>query len=235
MIDKIVGSCREAVAQVFDGATIMIGGFGDPGVPGQLIEALREQGSTDLVIIHNGAGSGDFSLGGLILDGRVRKLIASFPPNPGAHAFRDRFLKGEIELELVPQGTLIERIRAAGAGIGGFYTPTAAGTDLAAGKEIRVLDGRPHVFERPLHADFAFLKAYKADRFGNLSYRKAMRNFNPIMATAGKTVICEVEEIVPPGGIPLEEIHTPGIFVDHVVRVERHPRLFEPRRKGAAS
>lgn len=232
MIDKTVPTCREAVAQVFDGATIMIGGFGDPGVPGQLIEALRKQGSTNLTVVHNGAGGGDFALGGLILDGRVRKLVASFPSSPGGTAFRDRYLKGEVELELVPQGTLIERIRAAGAGLGGFYTPTAVGTDLAVGKETRVIDGREYVFEKPLPADFAFIKAYRGDRLGNLSYRNAMRNFNPIMATAGKVVIAEVEEIVPVGGIALEEIHTPGIFIDCLVQVERHPRLFDPPKQA---
>ena len=234
MIDKTVATCREAVAQVFDGASIMIGGFGDPGVPGQLIEALREQGATDLFVIHNGVGSGDFSLGGLILDGRVRKVMASFPNYPGARAFRDLYLKGEMELELVPQGTLIERIRAAGAGLGGFYTPTAAGTELAEGKETRLIDGVVHVFETPLHADFAFIKAYRGDRLGNLSYRMAMRNFNPMMATAGKVVIAEVEQIVTLGGLPPEEIHTPGIFIDHVVQAERHPRLFDPPKKGGA-
>ncbi len=234
MIDKTVATCAEAVAQVFDGATIMIGGFGDPGVPGRLIEALRQQGATKLCVIHNGAGSGDFALGGLILDGRVRKLIGSFPNYPGAWAFRDRYLKGDVELELVPQGTLVERIRAAGAGLGGFFTPTGAGTELAEGKETRLIDGRRHVFETPLHADFAFIKAYRGDRLGNLSYRMAMRNFNPIMATAGKVVIAEVEQIVPVGGLPLEEIHTPGIFVDHVVEVDRHPRLFDPPKKASA-
>ena len=234
MIDKTVATCREAVAQVFDGASIMIGGFGDPGVPGQLIEALREQGATDLFVIHNGVGSGDFSLGGLILDGRVRKVMASFPNYPGARAFRDLYLKGEMELELVPQGTLIERIRAAGAGLGGFYTPTAAGTELAEGKETRLIDGVVHVFETPLHADFAFIKAYRGDRLGNLSYRMAMRNFNPIMATAGNVVIAEVEQIVAVDELPLEEIHTPGIFVDHLVQVDRHPGLFDPPKKGSA-
>jgi 3-oxoadipate CoA-transferase, alpha subunit len=236
VIDKTVATCSEAVAQVFDGATIMIGGFGDPGVPGQLIEALRKQGSTNLTIIHNGGGSGDFGLAGLMLDGRVRKLIASFPCNPGASAFRDRYLKGEVELELVPQGTLIERIRAAGAGLGGFYTPTAVGTDLAVGKETRAINGREYVFELPLGADFAFIKAYKGDAAGNLSYRLAMRNFNPTMATAGKIVIAEVEHIVPVGDIGVEEIHTPGIFVDHLVQIERDPRMFEPpKRKERAS
>lgn len=233
MIDKTVATCSEAVAQVFDGATIMFGGFGDPGVPGRLIEALRQQGATNLVVIHNGAGAGDFALGGLVLDGCVRKLTASFPNYPTAWAFRDRYLKGEVELELVPQGTLVERIRAAGAGLGGFYTPTAAGTELAAGKEIRVINGREHVLEAPLHADFAFIKGYRGDRLGNLTYRGAMRNFNPIMATAAKVVIAEVEELVPVGALSPEEIHTPGIFVDRVVQIDRHPRLFEPPKEGS--
>ena len=234
MIDKTVANCDQAVAQVFDGATIMFGGFGDPGVPANLIEALRRQGATNLIAIHNGAGHGDFALGGLFLDGRIRKLTASFPINPGSWAFRDRYLKGGIELELVPQGTLVERIRAAGAGLGGFFTPTAAGTELAAGKETRVINGREHVFEMPLHADFALIKAYRGDRLGNLSYRKAMRNFNPVMATAAKVVIAEVEEIVPVGALPLEEIHTPGIFVDRLVQVERDPRMFDPKKQGRA-
>lgn len=215
------------MAQVFDGATIMVGGFGGPGYPARLLEAVRGLRATNLTVIHNGGGSGEFALGGLILDGRVRKLIASFPINPGASAFRDRFLKGEIELELLPQGTLVERIRAAGAGLGGIYTPTAVGTELAAGKEIRELDSRKYVFERPLHADFALLKAHRGDRLGNLNYRLAMRNFNMIMATAAKVVIAEVDQIVSIGTLSPEEVHTPGIFVDHVVEVERHPKLSE--------
>jgi 3-oxoadipate CoA-transferase alpha subunit len=229
VIDKTLATCAAAVASVFDGATIMIGGFGESGVPGQLIEALRQQGATNLVVIHNGAGFHDFALGGLIKDGRVRKLVASFPNYPSATAFRERYLNGETALELVPQGTLIERIRAAGAGLGGFYTRTAAGTELAAGKEIRVIDGRQYVFETPLRADFAFLKADRGDRLGNLSYRYAMRNFNPVMATAANVVITEVEELVAVGALAPDDIHTPGIFVDHVVKAERHPRLFEPR------
>lgn len=229
MINKAVATCGEAVANVFDGATIMIGGFGEPGVPGRLIEALRQQGATNLVVIHNGAGFHDFALAGLFKDGRVRKLIASFPNYPSASAFRDRYLKGETELELVPQGTLIERIRAAGAGIGGFYTRTAVGTELAAGKEIRVIDGRQYVFEAPLHADFALLKADQGDRHGNLTYRYAMRNFNPIMATAANVVIAEIEKLVPVGALMPDAIHTPGIFVDHIVEIDRHPRLFEPQ------
>lgn len=234
MIDKTVASCSEAVAQVFDGAAIMIGGFGGPGFPARLLEALREQGATRLLAIQNGGGNDDYALGGLILDGRIRKLIASFPINQGAWAFRDRFLKGEIELELTPQGTLVERIRAAGAGLGGFYTPTAVGTELAAGKETRVIDGREYVFETPLRADFAFIKAHRGDRLGNLNYRMAMRNFNMIMASAAKVVIAEVDQLVPVGALSHEEIHTPGIFVDHVVQVERHPRVFEPPQERSA-
>jgi 3-oxoadipate CoA-transferase alpha subunit len=232
VIDKTVANCKEAVTSVFDGATIMIGGFGGPGFPARLLEALREHGATNLVAIHNGGGNDDYALGGLILDGRIRKLVASFPINQGAGAFRDRYLKGEIELELTPQGTLVERIRAAGAGLGGFYTPTAVGTELAAGKEIRNIDGRDYVFETPLRADFAFIKAHRGDRLGNLNYRMAMRNFNMIMATAAKVVIAEVDQLVPVGALSHEEIHTPGIFVDHVVQVERHPRVFERTQGG---
>ena len=232
MIDKTVATCAEAVAKVFDGATIMVGGFGSPGIPSMLVEALRKQGAKDLVIISNNAGSDDWGLGGLILDGRVKKLVATFPNSPGAESFRQRYLQGEIELELVPQGTLIERIRAGGAGIGGFYTPTGYGTELAAGKETRMIDGRMQVLETPLHADFTLIKAYRGDRMGNLTYRLAMRNFNPAMATAAKVVIAEVDEVVPVGSMSVEEIHTPGIFVDAVVQVVRHPRLFEPRRGG---
>ena len=234
MIDKTVASCTEAMAGVFDGATVLVGGFGDAGVPGQLLEALRRHGAGKLVVATNGAGTDDFALGGLFLDGRVRKLIASFATNARGTAFRDRYLKGLVELELVPQGTLVERMRAAGAGLGGFYSATGAGTALAEGKETRVIDGRTYVFEKPLHADFALIKAHKADRLGNLTYRYAMRNFNPIMATAAATVIAEVDEIVPVGTLSPEEIHTPGIFVDRVVQVERHPRLFNPRTKAAS-
>ena len=232
MIDKTVATCAEAVAQVFDGATVLLGGFAAPWIPGRLLEAIRRKGAKDLVMVSNGSGADDVGVAGLILDGQVRKLIASFPNNKGGWAFEQRYLKGEIELEIVPQGTLIERIRAAGAGIGGFFTPTAAGTELAAGKETRMIDGRLHVLEMPLHADFALIKAYKGDRMGNLTYRLAMRNFNPAVATAGKVTIAEVDELVPVGSIGCEEIHTPGIFVDAVVQVERDPRLFEPRRGG---
>lgn len=227
MINKILATCDEAVAHVFDGATVMIGGFGDAGMPGQLIEALRRQGATQLVVVSNGAGADDYALGGLFQDGRVRKLLASFPA-PRGTAFRDRYLKGEVELELMPQGTLVERIRAAGAGLGGFYTPTGVGTELAAGKEIRVINGRDYVFESPVEADFAFIKAHRGDRFGNLSYRLTMRNYNPVMATAAKVVVAEVDELISVGALPPEEVHTPGLFIDHLVQVKRHPRLFQP-------
>lgn len=226
MINKTLATCIEAVSPVFDGATVMLGGFGNAGMPGQLIEALRSHGARDLTIISNGAGTGEFALGALFGDGSVRKLIASFPA-PSAKLFRERFLKGEIELELVPQGTLVERIRAGGCGLGGFFTPTGAGTELAAGKETRVIDGREYVFETPLKADFVFIKALQGDRFGNLNYRGTMRNFNMVMATAGKVVVAEVDEIVPAGSLDPEAIQTPGIFVTHLVEVQRHPRLLE--------
>jgi 3-oxoadipate CoA-transferase alpha subunit len=230
VIDKTLPTCRDAVAQVFDGATVMLGGFGNIGLPGRLLEALREAKKTDLTLVSNGAGEGDYALAGLFKDGRVRKLIASFPA-PTSIYFRERFAKGEVELELVPQGTLVERIRSTGAGLGGFYTPTGAGTELAAGKETRVLNGREYVFETPIHADFALIKAHRGDRLGNLSYRGTMRNFNMVMATAAKVVLAEVDELVPLGTLGPEQIHTPGIFVNHVVQVERHPQLFQPQQK----
>lgn len=226
MINKTLATCLEAVSPVFDGATVMLGGFGNAGMPGQLIEALRTHGARDLTIISNGAGTGDFAMGALFGDGLVKKLIASFPA-PTAKQFREHYLKGEIELELVPQGTLVDRIRAGGAGVGGFYTPTGVGTELAAGKETRVIDGREYLFELPLKADFVFIKALQGDRFGNLTYRGTMRNFNMVMATAGKYVAAEVDEIVPAGSLSPESVHTPGIFVTHLVAVPRHPRLLE--------
>ncbi|OFZ90442.1 MAG: 3-oxoadipate CoA-transferase [Betaproteobacteria bacterium RBG_16_64_18] len=224
MIDKTLADCKQAVAPVFDGATVMFGGFGNVGMPGQLMEALLLQGTRDLTVISNGAGSGDFALAALFRERRVRKLIASFPAPTSKH-FRECYLKGEVELELVPQGTLVDRIRAGGSGLGGFYAPAGVGTELAAGKETRVINGREYLFELPLHADFVFLKAHRGDRFGNLCYRGTMRNFNMVMATAGKLVVAEVEEIVPAGSFSPESVHTPGIFVDHLVQVARHPGL----------
>ena len=202
----------------------MLGGFGDVGMPGQLIEALRIQGARDLTIISNSGGTGDFAQGALFGDGAVRKLIASFPGNR-AKQFAELYLKGECELELMPQGTMAERIRAGGAGLGGFYTPAGVGTELAEGKEIRVIDGREYLFELPLKADFAFIKAYQGDRFGNLIYRGTMRNFNVVMATAAKYVVAEVDEIVPAGTLAPDAIQTPGIFITHLVQVPRHPKL----------
>ncbi len=234
MINKTLATCSEAVATIFDGATIMLGGFGNAGMPGQLIEALRARGARNLVIISNGAGTGPFALGALMGDGCVRRWIGSYPA-PTATQFRDRYFKGEISIELVPQGTLVERIRAAGAGLGGFFTPTGVGTELAAGKETRVIDGREFLFELPLAADFAFLKAHRGDRLGNLSYRGTMRNFNVIMATAAKTVIAEVDELVAVGEIDPDDVHTPGIFVNHVVQVARHPRLLAVEARGEES
>jgi 3-oxoadipate CoA-transferase, alpha subunit len=227
LVDKTLKTADEAVEPIFDGATLLLGGFGDPGLPGQLLEALRRKGTRDLTVVHNGAGAGDWALGGLIKDGRVKKVIASFPNNPGAAAFQELYLKGQIELELVPQGTLAERIRAAGAGLGGFYTPTGAGTEMAKGKETRTIDGRDYVFEKPLRGDFTLIRAHLGDRIGNLAFRKAMRNFNVPMATAGNVTIAEVDELVPVGGIDPEQVHTPGIFVDHVVHLPRHPKLVE--------
>ena len=224
LIDKTLTSCAQAVAQVHNGATVMFGGFGSVGVPGHLVDALRDQGARDLTIISNGAS--DAALSPLFEAGRVKKLIATFP-SPTSHQFRARYLNGEVQLELVPQGTLVERIRAGGSGLGGIYTPTGVGTELAEGKEVRVIDGREYLLELPLKADFAFLKARLGDRFGNLAYRGTMRNFNMAMATAGKVVVAEVEQIVAAGEIPPEQVHTPGIFVDHVVQAERHPRLVE--------
>jgi 3-oxoadipate CoA-transferase alpha subunit len=231
VIDKSLATCGGAIASVFDGATLMFGGFGNAGMPGQLIEALRAKGARDLVIISNGAGTGNFALGALFGDGRARKWIGLFP-SPAAAQFRHRYLQGDIESELVPQGTLVERIRCAGAGLGGFFTPTGAGTELAAGKETRIIEGREFLFEKPLPADFALLKAHRGDRFGNLVYRGTMRNFNMVMATAAKVVVAEVDELVPVGTLNPEDVHTRGIFVDHIVEVGRHPRLLETEQRG---
>jgi len=231
VINKTLATCSEAVASIFDGATIMCGGFGNAGMPGRLIEALRARGLRDLVIISNGAGTGPFALGALMGDGGVSKWIGSFP-TPTATLFRERYLKGNVEMELLPQGTLVERIRAAGAGLGGFFTPTGVGTELAAGKETRVIDGREYVFELPLAADFALIKAHRGDRLGNLSYRGTMRNFNMIMATAARTVLAEVDELVEVGAIPPDDVHTPGIFVDYLVQVARHPELLKVATRG---
>ena len=219
MIDKTVPDLAQAVAGIPDGATVMIGGFGNAGMPKALIDALIEQGARDLTIVNNNAGNGDTGLAALLAAGRVKKIICSFPRQADSHVFDGLYRAGKIELELTPQGNLAERIRAAGAGIGGFFTPTGYGTLLAESKETRVIDGRHYVLESPIHADFALIKAQKGDRWGNLVYRKAARNFGPIMAMAAKCAIAQVDEVVELGALDPEVIVTPGIFVQRVVQV----------------
>ena len=221
MIEKEVATLREAVADVADGATVLIGGFGTAGLPNELVGALLEQGATGLTIVNNNAGNGDTGLAGLIAAGRVRKIVCSFPRQTDSHHFDRLYRAGQIELELVPQGNLAERIRAAGAGIGGFFTPTGYGTELAKGKETREIDGRMYVFESPLHADFAFIKAERGDRWGNLTYRMTARNFGPVMAMAAKTTIATVHRVVALGELDPEAVVTPGIFVQRIVRIDR--------------
>ena len=218
MVSKIVDSVDAAVADIPNGATIMIGGFGHAGQPIELIDALIRRGARGLTIVNNNAGNGEVGLALLIKSGFVRKMICSFPRQVDSQIFDEAYRAGRIELEVVPQGNLAERIRAAGAGIGGFFTPTGYGTRLAEGKESRIIDGRGYVFESPLHADFALIKAHKADRWGNLVYRKTARNFGPIMATAAAVSIAQVSEIVPLGELDPESIITPGIFVNRVVK-----------------
>ena len=217
MINKISESLEAAVADIRDGATVMIGGFGNAGMPSALIDALLGQGARELIIVNNNAGNGDTGLAALIKAKRVRKMICSFPRQADSWHFDALYRAGEIELELAPQGNLAERIRAAGAGIGGFFTPTGYGTLLAEGKETRVINGRNYVLESPIHADFALIKALKGDRWGNLVYRKTARNFGPIMAMAAKCAIAQVNEIVELGELDPEAIVTPGIFVQRVV------------------
>lgn len=218
MIDKICDSLERAVADIPDGATIMIGGFGNAGMPSSLIEALLAQGARELTIVNNNAGNGETGLAALIREKRVRKMVCSFPRQADSHHFDALYRAGEIELELTPQGNLAERIRAAGAGIGGFFTPTGFGTLLAEGKETRVINGRNYVLESPIHADFALIKALRGDRWGNLVYRKTARNFGPIMAMAAKVTIAQVAEVVELGAIDPEAVVTPGIFVQRVVK-----------------
>ena len=221
MIDKQVDSLAEAVAGTPDGATVMVGGFGGAGEPNELIDALIAHGARDLVIVNNNAGNGAIGLAALLKAGRVRKIICSFPRQADSEVFDALYRSGKIELELVPQGNLAERIRAAGAGIGGFFTPTGYGTDLARGKETREIDGRMHVLESPIHAELALIKAERGDRWGNLTYRKTARNFGPIMAMAAKTTVASVHEFVALGELDPEHIVTPGIFVQRVVLVAR--------------
>lgn len=217
MIDKTVPTVEDAVAEITDGASVMIGGFGTAGMPDQLIDALIARGVGDLTIINNNAGNGEQGVAALIREGRVKKIICSFPRQSDSHHFDAAYRAGTIELELVPQGNLAARIQAAGAGLGAIFTPTGYGTLLAEGKETREIDGKHYVLEYPIHADFALIKAHKGDRWGNLIYRKTARNFGPIMAMAAKTTIAQVSEIVPLGGLDPEVIVTPGIFVQRVV------------------
>jgi 3-oxoadipate CoA-transferase, alpha subunit len=219
MINKIVASAAAAVADIPDGATVMIGGFGTAGIPFELIDALIAQGARNLTIVNNNAGNGDTGLAALLKARQVKKIVCSFPRQVDSWVFDGLYKAGDIELELVPQGNLAERIRAAGAGIGAFYTPTAYGTPLAEGKETRRIEGRDYVLEYPIHADFALIKADRGDRWGNLVYRKTARNFGPIMASAAKCAIAQVREIVVLGALDPEVIVTPGIFVHRVVEV----------------
>ena len=221
MIDKIVKDCATALADVPDGATVMIGGFGTAGLSTELIEALLDQGARELTIVNNNAGNGDTGLAALLAAKRVRKIICSFPRQADSHHFDALYRAGQIELELVPQGNLAERIRAAGAGIGGFFSPTGYGTDLAKGKETRVIDGKGYVLEAPIHADFALIKAERGDRWGNLVYRMTARNFGPVMAMAAKVTVATVHEIVELGSLDPEAVVTPGLFVQRVVKVSR--------------
>jgi 3-oxoadipate CoA-transferase alpha subunit len=219
MIDKFISSPAEALADVPDGATVMIGGFGNAGMPAELIDALIAQGAKNLTVVNNNAGNADAGLASLIGAKRVSKIICSFPRQTDSWHFDKAFRAGELELELVPQGTLAERIRAAGAGIGGFYTPTAYGTRLAEGKETRRIGDRDYVLESPIHADYALIKADRADRWGNLTYRMTARNFGPIMAAAAKCTVVQVRETVALGELDPEIVVTPGIFVQRVVRI----------------
>lgn len=219
MIDKISPSLRQAVADLHDGASIMISGFGDAGAPHALMEAVIDHGASDLTIISNNAGAGETGIAALIKANRVRKVICSFPRQAASHHFDARYRAGEVELELVPQGNLAARIQAAGSGLGAIFTPTGYGTLLAQGKETREINGRNYVLEYPIHADFALIKARAGDRWGNLVYRKVARNFGPIMAMAAKTTIAQVTQIVELGAIDPETVVTPGIFVNRVVQV----------------
>ncbi|GAA4339654.1 3-oxoacid CoA-transferase subunit A [Pigmentiphaga soli] len=219
MIDKIVASVAEALAGIKDGSTVLIGGFGTAGLPNALIDGLIEQGARDLTVVNNNAGNGYTGLAALLQAGRVRKVICSFPRQTDSYVFDGLFRAGKIELELVPQGNLAERIRAAGAGIGAFYTPTGYGTQLAEGKETRHIDGRDYVLEYPIRGDVALISAYRGDRWGNLTYRKTARNFGPVMATAAKLTVAQVHETVELGALDPEHVVTPGIFVHRVVQV----------------
>jgi 3-oxoadipate CoA-transferase, alpha subunit len=221
MINKIASTIAQALADTQDGATVMIGGFGTAGIPNELIDGLIAQGAKDLTIVNNNAGNGDEGLAALLKAGRVRKIICSYPRQTDSYVFDALYRSGKVALELVPQGNLAERIRAAGAGIGAFFTPTGYGTELAKGKEAREINGKHYVLEMPIHADLALIKAERGDRWGNLTYRKAARNFGPVMAMAAKKTVATVHEIVELGGLDPEHIITPGLFVHQIVRIER--------------
>jgi 3-oxoacid CoA-transferase subunit A len=226
-MNKVVPSAEEAVALVPDGATIMMGGFGLCGIPENLIAALHRRGTTGLTVISNNAGVDDFGIGVLLRARQVRKMISTYVGEN--KEFERQFLTGELEVELVPQGTFAERIRAGGAGIGGFFTPTGFGTLVAEGKETRVIGGKPFVLEQPLHADFAFVKGWKGDRAGNLTYRRTARNFNPVMATAATVTIAEVEHLLEPGELDPDHVVTPGIFVKRILQGEKYEKRIEKR------
>jgi 3-oxoadipate CoA-transferase alpha subunit len=221
MINKIAPSIAAALADVKDGSTVMIGGFGTAGIPNELIDGLIAQGAKDLVIVNNNAGNADTGLAALLKAGRVRKVICSFPRQADSHVFDELYRSGKLELELVPQGNLAERIRAAGAGVGAFFSPTGYGTKLAKGKETREINGKHYVLEMPIYGDVALIRAEKGDRWGNLVYRKAARNFGPVMATAARLTVATVHEVVELGALDPEAVVTPGIFVSKIVRIDR--------------
>ena len=221
MINKIAPSIEAALADVKDGSTVMIGGFGTAGIPNELIDGLIAQGAKDLVIVNNNAGNADTGLAALLKAGRVRKIICSFPRQADSYVFDELYRSGKLELELVPQGNLAERIRAAGAGVGAFFSPTGYGTELAKGKETREINGKHYVLELPIYGDVALIRAEKGDRWGNLVYRKAARNFGPVMATAARLTVATVHEVVDLGALDPESVVTPGIFVSKIVRIDR--------------
>ncbi len=231
MIDKFVATAADAVAGIADGATVLIGGFGHVGTPNALIDALVDQGATGLTVVSNNAGTGRHGLARLMALGRVRRIVCSYPRSSGSVVFEELFRDGRIELEIVPQGTLAERMRAAGAGIPAFYTPTAAGTKLAAGKETREIDGRLYVLERALAGDVALVEAWQADRWGNLTFRQSGRNFNPVMAMAAKLAVVQTQHRVELGALDPEAVVTPGVFIHRVVHIPYGDPAEEP---GAA-
>jgi len=220
MIDKVCASAFEAVRDVHDGATVLVGGFSGAGVPEALITALLEQGAADLTLVHNNAGNAELGVARLLAAGRVKKVICSFPRSWESHVFEGLYREGKVELECVPQGTLAERLRAGGSGLGGIYTPAGYGTELAEGKEERMIDGRGYVFEKALKGDFSLVKARRADRWGNLQYRMTARNFGPVMCMAARTAIVEVDEVLPLGLLDPEGIVTSGVFVQRIVNMK---------------